>query len=70
MDINPLYELRARLKNALISGTDLIAEDFRLKRAAEAMKPLEAVSPVFAKIGQLMAALLADGCEEIGRAHV
>ncbi|MCI9570248.1 MAG: hypothetical protein HFG14_10310 [Lachnospiraceae bacterium] len=64
MDINPLYELRARLKNALISGTDLIAEDFRLKRAAEAMKPLEAVSPVFAKIGQLMAALLADGCED------
>lgn len=64
MDINPLYELRARLKNALISGTDLIAEDFRLKRAAEAMKPLEAASPVFLRIGQLMAALTADGCED------
>lgn len=64
MDISPLYELRIRLKNAMISGCSLMEEDFRLKRAAEAMKPLEAASPVFAKIGQLMRVLLAEDCKD------
>lgn len=59
MDITPLYELRTRLRAAMIAGTNLLSEDFRLKRAAEAMEPLEQASPVFAKIGQLTRALLA-----------
>ncbi len=63
MDITPLYELRTRLKHVMISGCSLIGEDFRLKRAAEAIKPLTAASPVFAKIGQLLDALLKD-CQE------
>lgn len=64
MDITPLYELRGRLKNVMISGCGLIGEDFRLKRAAQAVKPLEAASPVFARIGQLMDALMAQDCDK------
>lgn len=48
----------------MISGCGLIEEDFRLKRAAEAMKPLEAASPVFAKIGQLLSVLLSEDCKD------
>lgn len=59
MDITPLYELRARLRAAMLAGTNLLSEDFRLKRAAEAFAPLEPVSPVFSKIGQLVRELLA-----------
>lgn len=58
MDISPLYELRARLRAAMIAGTGLLSEDFRLKRAVEAFAPLEQASPIFAKIGQLTGALL------------
>lgn len=63
MDITPIYELRTRLKTAMIAGTNLLQEDFRLKRAVEAIQPLLPVSPVFAKIGQLSGALLAAGQE-------
>ncbi len=63
MDITPIYELRARLRAAAIAGTNLLAEDFRLKRAAEAIQPLEAASPVFAKIGGLTRGLLSAGQE-------
>ncbi len=63
MDITPIYELRTRLRAAAIAGTNLISEDFRLKRAAEAIQPLEAASPVFAKIGGLIRELLAPGQE-------
>ncbi len=58
MDITPIYELRTRLKTAAIAGTNLLSEDFRLKRAVEAMQPLTAVSPVFARIVQLAQKLL------------
>ncbi len=58
MDITPIYELRNRLRAAAIAGTNLLSEDFRLKRAVEAMQPLEAASPVFAKIGALSRELL------------
>lgn len=64
MDLTSLYELRARLKASMIAGTELITEDFRLKRAVQAIKPLEAASPVFAKIGQLTALLLDPACED------
>lgn len=58
MDITPIYELRNRLRAAAIAGTNLLSEDFRLKRAVEAIQPLEASSPVFAKIGELARGLL------------
>ena len=64
MDISPLYELRARLRAAMIAGTGLLAEDFRLRRAAEAFAPLEQASPVFAKIGQLIGLLLSPDAEK------
>lgn len=62
MDTNPIYELRSRLRAASITGTGILSEDFRLKRAAENMKPLEASSPIFAKIGQLMNELFEPDC--------
>ena len=40
MDITPIYELRDRLRTAMIAGTNLLAEDFRLKRAVQARAPL------------------------------
>ncbi len=48
--IQPLYDVKARLEAVAIAGTGLLEEDFRLRRAAENMKPLAAASPVFAKI--------------------
>ena len=63
MDTEPIYELRDRLRAAGIAGTNLLSEDFRLKRAFEAFKPLETASPVFAKIGQLAQQLLSPDCQ-------
>lgn len=60
MDVEPIYELRGRLRAAAIAGTNLLSEDFRLRRAYEAFKPLEAASPVFAKVGHAVAELLAS----------
>ncbi len=59
MDITPIYELRDRLRTAMIAGTNLLAEDFRLKRAVEALAPLEKAAPVFAKVGELGRKLIA-----------
>lgn len=42
----------------MIAGTNLLSEDFRLKRAAEAVEPLGQASPVFARICQLSRSLL------------
>lgn len=64
MNLAPVYELRNRLRASMIAGTNLLSEDFRLKRAAEEIKPLETLSPVFAKIGQLVAKLLAEDCTD------
>lgn len=63
MDTEPIYELRERLRAAAMAGTNLLSEDFRLKRAYEAFKPLEAASPVFAKVGQLTVQLLSPDCQ-------
>jgi len=60
MDITPLYELKSRLRAAMIAGTNLLSEDFRLKRAVEAMQPLEKAAPVFAKIGGLGRSLISQ----------
>ena len=66
MDLQPLYDVKARLEQAAIAGTGLLAEDFRLRRAGEELKPLAAVSPVFGKIHQGLAGLLAAPREEQG----
>ncbi len=63
MNTESIYELRDRLRAACIAGTNLLSEDFRLRRAFEAFKPLEAASPVFAKVGELTEKLLSPDCQ-------
>ncbi len=58
MNLQPLYELQERLEQAAVAGTNLLGEDFRLKRAMEGLAPLAAASPVFAKIGAALEELL------------
>ncbi len=62
MNVTPLYELKDRLRAAAIAGTNLLSEDFRLKKAAESFKALEGASPVFKKISEQTDALLSDKC--------
>lgn len=50
MNLQPLYNLKERLDNIVIAGTNLIDDDFKLKKAIEDMSSLAAVNPVFAKI--------------------
>lgn len=64
MDITPIYELKTRLRAAAIAGTNLISEDFRLKKAAENFAPLSSASPVFAKINEMTGKLLSDSSPE------
>ena len=64
MDITPIYDLRERIKAAAIAGTGLIQEDFRLKRAVEAMQPFKAASPVFARLAKLSESLLEEECQD------
>lgn len=64
MDIAPVYELRTRLRAAMIAGTNLLSEDFRLKKAAESFSALSSASPVFAKINKMTEKLLADNSPE------
>lgn len=59
MNLQSLYDLKERLEHAAIAGTGLIGEDFRLRRALEAMAPLARANPVFAKISVGAAAMLA-----------
>ena len=66
MDLQPLYDLRARLEQTAVAGTGLLSEDFRLQRAAESLKPLAARSPVFRKLRDGLEALLASPREEQG----
>lgn len=64
MDITPIFELRSRLRAAMIAGTNLLPEDFRLKKAAENFSALSGASPVFAKINAMTEKLLADNSPE------
>ena len=57
MNLEPLYDVKTRLEQAAIAGTGLLGEDFRLQRAAEALKPLAGASPVFGKIAVATAIL-------------
>ncbi len=64
MDIAPIYELKTRLRAAMIAGTNLLSEDFRLKKAAENFSALSSASPVFAKINAMTEKLLSDNSPE------
>jgi len=64
MNLQPLYDVKERLESSAIAGTGLLPEDFRLKRAAEALKPLAAASPVFGKIDAGLTKLLSAPPEE------
>lgn len=48
--MNPLLEIKQRLVYSAVAGTQLLAEDFRLKRLMEAFAPLASKNPVFQKI--------------------
>ena len=50
MNLEALYELRTRLEDCAIAGIELLAEDFRLKRAVDKIEPYTAVAPVFKQI--------------------
>ena len=62
--LQPLYDVKERLEYAAIAGTGLLGEDFRLQRAAEAIKPLAAASPVFGKISTGLDKLLASPADQ------
>lgn len=64
MDTSALYELRNRLCAGAIAGTQLLSDDFRLKRAVEAFAPLEEMAPVFGQIGKLSRAVIAPECPD------
>lgn len=64
MNIEPLYELKERLRTSAVAGIGLIAEDFRLKRAVEQMEPLSKAAPVFGKIYQGALHVLEVGAEQ------
>ena len=64
MDLQPIYELRNRLRTVMIAGTNVIQEDFRLKRAVEGIQGLKPLSPVFQKIGELAEKPLEQDCED------
>ncbi len=66
MDLQALYDLKEQLEHAAIAGTGLLQEDFRLKRAVEALAPLAAASPVFGKIASASEALLSAPAEGRG----
>lgn len=48
--MNPLSELKERLVNITIAGTELIDEDFRLKKTLELFSTLAEKNPIFKKI--------------------
>ena len=53
-----MYDIQERLEQAAVAGTNLLEEDFRLKRAMEGLAPLAAASPVFGKISAALEGLL------------
>ena len=63
MNLQPLYDGKERLEQAAIAGTGLLGEDFRLRRAAEALKPLTGASPVLGKIDAGLTKLLSAPAE-------
>lgn len=66
MNLQPLYDVKDRLEQAAVAGTGLLGEDFRLRRAREALAPLAAASPVFARIAAGLDGLLSAPPEKRG----
>ncbi len=64
MNLQAIYDLKERLEYAAIAGTSLMQEDFRLRRAVDALAPLASVNPVFGKISAAAKALLNAPQEE------
>lgn len=64
MDTTPIFELRNQLRSAAIAGTNLLSENFRLKKAVDAFAPLKGASPVFGKIYELSDTLVSGKCED------
>lgn len=58
MQLQLLYELKERLEVAAIAGVGLLDDDFRLKRAWEALAPLATASPVVTKVHAAVGRLL------------
>ena len=59
-----LFCLQDRLHTLAIVGTNLLTEDFRLKKAAEQFHVIAASSSIFSKIDQLVQHLLEEGNKE------
>ena len=54
MGIAILNELQDRLHMLAIAGTNLLSEDFRLKKTAEQFHAIALSSPVLSKIDQMI----------------
>ena len=48
--MNPLVELKERLVHITIAGTELLEEDFRLKKTMETFSVLAEKNPIFQKL--------------------
>ena len=64
--MNPLTELKERLVYISVAGTQLLSEDFRLKKATESFAPLAEKNPVFKKIYTDLQKLLGAEKEQQG----
>lgn len=64
MELRELYELHDRLEAAAVAGVNLMEEDFRLKRAIEAVKPLSQASPVIGKLYRMALGVISPECED------
>lgn len=58
MNLQTLFDLKKQLDRLAIAGTSLLENDFRLQKSLEAIAPLAASSPVFAKISESLKNLL------------
>ena len=60
MNTTPFCELHDRLYDRASAGCASIAEDFRLKRAAENMAPLAEANKTFTRLGNMCAKLFTE----------
>lgn len=63
MEISVFYEVQDRLYNVALAGSNIIAEDFRLKRAVEGLGALAEKGKVFAALKQKCEKLLEGGSD-------
>lgn len=64
MELQGLYELHERLTAAAVAGAGLAAEDFRLKRAVEQIRPLAEGVPVIKKLYLMAETVLSPDCDD------